>query len=378
MAGQRLTEQDVTRLLAHPSPEMRAETAAKIAAGYDIGRLTANELRLAEEIFRIMVRDAELRVRMALSNNLKENPAVPHDVARALAEDVESVAIPMLEFSAVLTDGDLIEIIRRHSEPKQLAITRRKTVSEQVSEELVDTRNEKVVSSLVSNSGAAISEVSLQQVVDAFGDRETMQSAIIGRPGLPITVAERLVTMVSEKLQEELAKRHPLNPDLATDLVLRSRERAVIALSTESDGEDVEKLVRQMREHGRLTSSILLRGLCMGDLRFFETAVSELAGVPLVNGRQLIHDSGSLGLRALFTRAGMPEKYFPAVRAAIDVASELQYDGEADDRARYSRRMIERILTQYGDLGVDFDSDDLEYLLGKMERLPSNVGRNGA
>lgn len=375
MAGQRLTEQDVARLLAHPSPELRAETAAKVAADYDINRLTANELRIAEEIFRIMVKDAELRVRLALSNNLKGNPAVPHDVARALAEDVESVAIPMLEFSAVLTDHDLIEIIRRHNEPKQLAITRRRSVSEQVSEELVETDNERVVSSLVNNTGADISESSLQRVVDAFGTQESMQSAMIHRPRLPVTVAERLVTMVSDRMQEELARRHPINTDLATDLVLRSRERAVITLSSESDGDDVEKLVHQMHQSSRLTASIMLRALCMGDLRFFEAAIAELAGVPLVNGRQLIFDSGSLGLRALFTRAGLPENYFPAVRAAIDVAGELQYDGEENDRARYSRRMIERVLTQYGDLGVQFDSDDLEYLLGKMERLPSNATR---
>ena len=32
--------------------------------------------------------------------------------------------------------------------------------------------------------------------------------------------------------------------------------------------------------------------------------------------------------------------------------------------------MLERILTQYGDLGVEFDSDDLETLLNKMGQLP--------
>ena len=43
------------------------------------------------------------------------------------------------------------------------------------------------------------------------------------------------------------------------------------------------------------------------------------------------------------------------------------------DRERYSRRMIERILTQYGDLGVEFESDDLEYLLAKMAQLADDA-----
>ena len=48
----------------------------------------------------------------------------------------------------------------------------------------------------------------------------------------------------------------------------------------------------------------------------------------------------------------------------MDVARETE-----NDRERYSRRMIERILTQYGNLGVEFDSDDLEYLLTNMGQL---------
>jgi hypothetical protein len=61
------------------------------------------------------------------------------------------------------------------------------------------------------------------------------------------------------------------------------------------------------------------------------------------------------------------------MRAAIDVFYEMDYDGEANDRERFSRRMIERILTQYGDAGVEFKNDDLEYLLAKMSQLPSTA-----
>ena len=92
-----------------------------------------------------------------------------------------------------------------------------------------------------------------------------------------------------------------------------------------------------------------------------------------MNTRNLIHDSGPLGLKAIYDRAGLPEGQYPAVRAAIDVARETDYDGRECDRERYSRRMIERILTQYGDLGVEFESDDLEYLLAKMAQLADDA-----
>ncbi len=365
-----LTKEDVAKLMSDPSGDTRAETAAKIASEFDHGALTEAERQMVEEIFRLMVRDAEIRVREALAHNLKDNPALPHDVAVTLAKDVDSVALPVLQFSEVLSDEDLVEIVRSQGVTKQVAIAGRSTVSEALSSALVETENEEVVTSLVANEGADISEKTLQKVVDDFGDKEGVQSAMVHRPKLPVTVSERLLTMVSEHMKEELAKNQELPATVATDLILQSRERATITLSTESDEDELEKLIDQLHANGRLTSSIMLRALCMGDLNFFEAAMAKLVGLPVVNVRQLIHDSGPLGLKAIYEKAGLPKAYYPAARAAVDVARETEYDGMENDRERYSRRMIERVLTQYGDLGVEFDSDDLEYLLTKMNQLP--------
>ena len=142
-------------------------------------------------------------------------------------------------------------------------------------------------------------------------------------------------------------------------------------VSTDSTEEDVERLVNQLYANGRLTPSIVLRALCMGDMKFFEYAMARRVGIPVLNARMLIHDSGVLGLDGLYGKSGMPRSLYPAVKAALAVAREMDYDGEEGDRERYARRMLERVLTQYGDLGVEFDTDDLEYLLAKMNDLPA-------
>lgn len=371
MTRNALSQDDVVRLLTDPSGEARAATAAKIAADFDRGGLGPAERKIAEEIFRLMVRDAEVRVREALAQNLKRSRDVPHEVALALAKDTDRVAEPILKYSEVLTDDDLVEIVRTQGPAKQIAVAGRSSVSEKVSATLVDTRNEAVVQTLVANPGAAISEKSLQQVVDDFGGREGIQAAMVHRPKLPVTVAERLVTLVSEKLRTELVKRHELPAELATDLLLRSRERAVIGISSEAEEQDVLTLVRQMHQNGRLTPSIVLRAAVMGDMTFFEAAMAELSGVSLANARVLIHDEGQLGLQALFNKARLPASHFPGIRAAVDVSHETSYDGGENDRERYMRRMIERVLTQYGDLGVFMEGDDLDYLLKKMGELPA-------
>jgi len=80
-----------------------------------------------------------------------------------------------------------------------------------------------------------------------------------------------------------------------------------------------------------------------------------------------------MGFKAIYGRAKLPPELYPAFRAAIDVEKETLLDGEARDRERHARRMIERILTQYGDLGVKIDGDDLDYLLTRMRGLPSSL-----
>jgi len=363
-----LNEEDVAKLLANPSADIRAEIAEKIAGQHP--SLSAQQRKLAEDIFRLMVKDAEVRVREALSRQLKENPTVPHDVAASLARDVESVSLPILQFSEVLTDEDLIEIVRSQSAEKQVAVAKRAHVSAGLADALVDTRNEDVVATLVGNEGAEIAEDTLRRVADEFGTSDVVGKPLIGRRNLPVTVAERLMTRVSENLRQALMARPDMTPETATNLLLHARELAVLGLA-EADT-DVLKLVDHLYRNARLTPSIILRAVCMGDMTFFEAAMAKLARIKLENARTLIHDGGKRGFEALFDKAGLPKAFYAAMRAAIDVSYEMEYDGGPNDRERFSRRMIERILTQYGDLGVDFENDDLEYLLAKMNELPGS------
>lgn len=364
-----LREEDVARLLANPSAETRAEIAGKIAAQHPA--LSDMQRRMAEDIFRLMVKDAEVRVREALSKQLKENPLVPHDVAVSLARDVNEVALPILQFSDVLNDDDLIEIVKSQSSDKQVAVAGRPHVSSQLSAALVETHNENVVATLVSNEGAEISESTLQQVVEEFGASEKVGKPLVERANLPVTVAEQLMTRVSENLRSALISRHDLSPETVTSMMIQARELAVLGLSDAES--DCLKLVDHLYRNGRLTPSIILRAVCMGDLTFFEAGMAKLAKIRVENARTLIHDAGKRGFEALFDKAGLPKAFFQAMRAAIDVLQSMEYDGGPNDRERFSRRMIERILTQYGDLGVEFATDDLEYLLAKMNQLPTTL-----
>ncbi len=357
-----LSQADVARLLKEPSPLVRAEIASKLAHEIDSPRLSDEELNLAHEVVRLMARDVETSVRQSLAKSLRHAVRLPHDVAVKLANDVEAVAIPILENSAVLTEEDLIAVVRGGSPDKQAAIAGRPNVSETLCDVLIDNAGEKVVTKLMQNVTAQISPKSMDKAIDKFQTSEAVKEAMVKRPTLPITVAERLVTLVSERLKEQLMLKHELPPALAADLVLQSRERSVLAMAKDSSEGDVEKLVQQMYQNKRLTSSIVIRSLCMGDVLFFEAAMAIMANVPLVNARILIHDAGRLGLKTLYENAGMPPRMLSVIRMALDVVRETEMDASPHALEKYRARVIERILTQTADMAPE----DTDYLLAKL------------
>lgn len=361
-----LTKEDVARLLTDPSPAARADVAGKIGSQLSEVALSENELKLAQDIVRHMAQDIAVQVRMSLAVSVKKAAKLPHDVALRLARDVEEVSLPVLEFSAILSEEDLIDIVRSKSPEKQEAVARREGVSAKVADVLVEEGSEKAIGTLLKNKTADISDHALEKVADKFGESEAIQESLVKRDHLPLTVAERLVTRVSDALKEYLVANHELPGAIVSDVVMQSREQATVGLLAGGKAEhDVEKLVQQLKANNRLTPSLIIRGLCVGDVPFFEFSMAALAGIPITNARVLIHDAGKLGLKSLYDKTSLPQGMFAIIRVALEVVKELQLDGGDHDQERYRQKVIERILTQY----EDFNLDDLNYLLDKLSDI---------
>lgn len=373
-SGGALSVADVQALLKDPSAENRAVTAAKVAGQLSAASFSATELPMAQEILRVMARDAERRVREALAREARSAKDLPHDVAVLLAKDVESVAMPVLEFSEVLREEDLIEIASAADEMKQTAIARRDNVSEALADTLIDKGNQTVVETLVRNEGATISESGFEKAIERFGEDENIQDGLVHRQKLPVGISERLVSIVSDRLREHLVKHHDLPANTATDLLLEARENATLSLvSNGAPSQKVEDLVAELHRNGRLTETIVLRAACLGDLDFAQAAMAELASVPLINAQKLFDDSGALGLKALFDRTGLPKRSYPVLRKALDVMRDTEYDGLENDRERFSLKVLERLLTAFETDDFGLSDDDVEYLMKRLSALTSKT-----
>ena len=358
-----LSSHDVARLMAEPSPDLRAELAGKLAADLSGNTLTVKEVALAQDIVRILAKDVEEKVRAALSRGLRHASQLPRDVARKLAGDVEVVALPMLADCMVLTDDDLIEIVRAGSRLKQETIASRTNLPEAVSDVIIVHAEEPAVVVLMGNTAANIAGASFDKAVDRFAASTRVKEAMVLRGRLPAAVAERLVTMVSKALQTHLVMTHELAPAIAADIVLSAREHAIIHLSWGASDEELRHMVTQMHRNNRLTPSLLLRALCTGDIAFFEAAMAVRSDIPLENAQILIHEPGRRGLEALYRKAAMPPALYEAVLAAVDVVDETSFDGQPHDLERFRSRVISRVLT----LVETVDDADADYLLDKLE-----------
>jgi len=362
----RLTDADIRMLVKGVAEEDRAQAAHKLCRCIDEDELTADERTYAEEIMRIMAADAATLVRRALSVALKNSPRLPHDVAVKLAEDVDAVALPVILNSPVLSDADLIQIVSACPLQKQLAVASRERLSTLVTGAIAEKAPAEVVMRALANDNAAFDQHGLEVSLERFEGVSAITETMVRRNVLPVAVVEKLVSIVTGELFDHLVNNHELPPNLAIEIALGARERATLDIIEQAGRQrDLQTFAHQLNMHGRLTPSLLMRALCMGHMEFVEHAMAALAGLPHQRMWLMMHDSGPLGLKAGFDRAGLPPRLYTPFRTAIEIFHQAEREGMLDDRAKFQRRMLERALTLFQSI----PKDDVDYLLDKLDAL---------
>lgn len=362
-----LSQQDVERLMREDSPDARINVLDKISTNYAEHDFNPRELEYAEQIFRLLMRDTELRVRQRLAENVKDMTDIPRDVVLHLAEDIDQVSLPVLRASQVLSDADLIRIVETSKEiSKLVAVAERDSVSSRVSHALTETHYPQVVTSLLENEQADISEKTYELIIHDFHQEEAVTTAMASRPQLPAAVAEKLVKHVSDSLAEALEQRYQFS---AGALERETREHVTLdLLSHQTSEEEINYMVEQMRADGRLTPSIILSSLCRGYLRFFEAALARRAGIPKSNAHKLIHDKGPLGFHALYLKTGLPESMFEAVRLLLQVVIALDEKSAGIGAKQYANQVVKLLLEK----SQGTDINNIPYIIALVRQSASH------
>ena len=133
-------------------------------------------------------------------------------------------------------------------------------------------------------------------------------------------------------------------------------------------------LVEHLRVTGQLTTALLLRALCAGNVRFFETALAVLSGMPEGRVASLVRAGRANALQAVYARAGLPMVAFDAFIAALETCKRMAERGGPSDRYRFTREMVENVLSRYHDI----TDGEVNELMTMLRRFAADQAREAA
>jgi uncharacterized protein (DUF2336 family) len=298
----------VNRTLANDTVEaVRAELAVKIAR-----LMPGLEQRESEEVvaltiatLEVLAKDSAVKVRAILAEEIKHMDCIPHDIALRLAHDLEAiVAAPILEYSPLLSDVDLVEVIAAGKVQKVLtAIARRKPLSDKVSDALVQSLDVSTVASLLVNQDAKIRKETMDRIVEEAEQFESWHEPLVMRADLSARVIRRIANFVGSALLELLSKRDDLSPETQTQLARRLKVRLEQNEPPKAQLEGAAQAVANAKNGRALDDAFVENAALAGRRETVILALAELSRVPESTVRKIMDQHSAKPLVALVWHA---------------------------------------------------------------------------
>lgn len=281
--------------------------------------------KMTHEALEILARDQTTRVRQVLSEALKDVANAPPEVINRLARDLELVVSgPVLEFSPVLSDEDLLDIIANDPVHGALsAISRRPTVDESVADAIAAADDVEAIAFLLANPSAQIREETLDSIIDRAPDVDPWHEPLVRRPKLPAQAAGRLARFVADNLLDILTERKDLDPQTAEvikEMVHRRLEKGgeenEIWKSTSAGASPLDT-AKELKKAGKLDETAVLGALQAGEHEFVTAALSVLAGIPLGSVDKIVSAQSAKGIVSVVWKAGLSMKMAVQVQKKV-------------------------------------------------------------
>ena len=356
-----------------PAPA-RASAVPALVRSYVHGDLAPEAREVIEATLTLIADDPSPDVRRVLAEALSIHETAPRHLVVALSQDLSVVAEPLFRRSPCLIDSELVAAVALGAPSIVKAIACRPWISFEVADAIAAEGDREGVLAMLANTGADLDGEAFATIAARLGGDGAIREALFSRRDLPLAVRQSLIAALGEKLGHFLVGRAWIAPKRAGVMLREACDKATVFIAGSADEAELAALVEHLCASGQLTTALLIRSMCEGHIRFLEAALARLSGLPATRVYALLIDGRPGALRALFARAGLPERSHAAFLAALDVWRELDYDGRDGDKPRYGRRMVERILTRY----QEFAPGEVDDLLAMLRRLAAESARTAA
>src|SRR5579864_4962748 len=258
----------------------RAEATRALARAWLVSDLSDDDRTAAEGALLMLLDDVSPLVRRAMAEVFARSTEAPAAIVQALALDQPSVALPILEHSPLLIDADLVDIVATAGSETQCAIARRINLPPSVCAAIAEVGSAAAALELIENAYAELAPFSWDRIVERHGHLAAIRESMLQLEDLPAATRAALVTKLSETLTQFVVARNWLSADRAVRVAGEARDRSAINIAARSRGDDMRGLIAHLRATSQLTAGLILRALLSGNLELFETALSELSGLP--------------------------------------------------------------------------------------------------
>src|SRR5580692_1081421 len=367
-----IVRQFISWIKTAPAGE-RAEATRALARAWLISDLSDDDRAAAEGALLMLLDDPSPLVRQTMAQVFARSAEAPAAIVQALALDQPSIALPVLEHSPLLIDADLVDIVATGNDEMQCAIARRIHLPASVCAAIAEVGTPAAALELIENAYAELTPFSWDRIVERHGHLAAIRESMLVLDDLPAATRVALIAKLSDTLAQFVIARNWLSADRAVRIATEARDRSTVNIAARSRGEDMRGLVRHLRATGQLTAGLILRALLSGNLELFDSALSELSGLPQARVSALLHERGGACLQALLIRAGLPESTFAAFRMALEACHEIGFVDTEGGATRLRRRMVERVLTH-----CETDSRAAEPLLILLRRFATESAREEA
>lgn len=261
------------------------------------------------QVLEQLTRDQAVRVRRILSETLKDIANAPPDVIKRLARDVELVVCaPVLEYSPVLTDDDLRDIISSAPVKGAMsAISNRRGLSENVADAIFDADDEDAIGVMLGNKSAQIREATLDRIVDRAEDVTAWHAPLAERPKLSRKAVLRLAEFVAENVMDTLKNRTDFDAETveAVHEEFSRRMEAAERTRARDEGGPPGERAKKLFKRNELTDTVIREAAQVGDEEFVVTALALKADMKLSVIKKVFDIASVKGVVALCWKAGL-------------------------------------------------------------------------
>src|SRR3979411_1417755 len=187
-----IVRQFISWIRTAPAGE-RAEATRSLARAWLISDLSKDDRAAHAGALLMLLDDAPPRGRQARAEVFARSADAPAAIVQALSLDQASIALPVLEYSPLLIDADLVDIIATGNCEMQCAAARRLHLPASVCAANNEVGTPSAALELIENAYAELAPFSWDRIVERHGHLAAIRESMLVLEGLPAATRLALV-----------------------------------------------------------------------------------------------------------------------------------------------------------------------------------------